>query len=177
MKVGMIWAQSQQGVIGNQGKLPWRLPEDLMHFRAVTDGCPVIMGRKTNESLPGPLHGRVPITITSDPFYFPKHGGLLVPTLRHALDSAMMFRSEWAWIIGGGEILKAAIEQDVADLAIVTTIRVKDGASIIQGDVLAPRFEPSDWTAKAFRPDNGGWFPSRTPELEWRVTEMERKRA
>lgn len=173
----MIWAQSQQGVIGNQGTLPWRLPEDLMHFKAVTDGCPVIMGRKTNESLPGPLHGRVPITITSDPFYFPIHGGLIVPTLRHALEEAARFKSEFAWIIGGGEILREALEQDVADFAIITTVRVKDGVSIIQGDVTAPAFRAGDWTTKNYYPKDGSWFPSRTPELEWRITEMERKRA
>jgi dihydrofolate reductase len=171
----MIWAQSQEGIIGNNGKLPWHLPEDLMHFKAVTEGCPVIMGRKTYESLPAPLHGRIPITITSDAMFWPQFGGITVPNLFFALEEAKRFKSaEWAWIIGGGEVLKQAIEEDVADFAIITTVRVKDGYSVIPGDVTAPKFDPADWQPKDYRPRDGGWFPSRSHELEWRITEMER---
>lgn len=171
----MIWAQSQEGVIGADGKLPWHLPEDLAHFRAVTDGCPVIMGRKTYESLPGPLHGRIPIVITSDAMYFPHHGGITVPNLKFALEEAKRFKTaQWTWIIGGGQVLADAIEQDVAEFAVISVIRVKDGHSIIQGDVMAPQFNPDEWQPKDYRPRDGGWFPSRAHELEWRLVEMER---
>lgn len=172
----MIWAESETGLIGNEGHLPWHLPEDLAHFKWTTEGCPIIVGRKTYESLPK-LHGRIPITVTRDPLYFPFNGGLTAPTLTHALDAARMFRSDWVWIIGGGEIFQEAIKQDIADLAIITTVRRTDGTDF-QGDAYAPDNvgEATGWKVKTFKPHDGGWFPSRVQSLEWRITEMERKR-
>ena len=67
MKLGLIFARARNGVIGKDGGLPWHLPEDLAHFKRVTMGCPVIMGRKTWDSLPErfrPLPGRTNIVVT-----------------------------------------------------------------------------------------------------------------
>ena len=67
MKIGMIFARARNGVIGKGGVMPWHLPEDLAHFKRVTLGCPVIMGRKTWDSLPPrfrPLPGRINIVVT-----------------------------------------------------------------------------------------------------------------
>ena len=67
MKLGVIYARARNGVIGVKGDLPWHLPEDLAHFKAITQGCPVIMGRKTWDSLPPrfrPLPGRRNIVVT-----------------------------------------------------------------------------------------------------------------
>ena len=69
MRLHLILARAANGVIGKEGKLPWHLPEDLAHFKRVTMGCPVIMGRKTWDSLPPkfrPLPGRANIVITRD---------------------------------------------------------------------------------------------------------------
>ena len=66
MELKLIFAQASNGVIGNCGTLPWHLPEDLAHFRRTTTGCPVIMGRKTWDSLPvmfKPLPGRLNIVV------------------------------------------------------------------------------------------------------------------
>ena len=66
-RIGLIWAQARGGVIGKDGAMPWHLPEDLAHFKRTTLGCPVIMGRKTWDSLPPkfrPLPGRRNIVVT-----------------------------------------------------------------------------------------------------------------
>ena len=65
--LGMIWAQSRNGVIGRDGALPWHLPADLRRFKSLTQDAPMIMGRKTFDSLPGLLPGRRHIVITRDP--------------------------------------------------------------------------------------------------------------
>ena len=69
MPLALIAAVAANGVIGDRNRLPWRLPEDLQHFRALTTGHAVIMGRKTWQSLPGPLAGRQNIVVTRDPHY------------------------------------------------------------------------------------------------------------
>ena len=69
MKLGLIYARARNGVIGKGGTLPWHLPEDLAHFKRLTMGCPVIMGRKTWDSLPPkfrPLPGRENVVLTRD---------------------------------------------------------------------------------------------------------------
>jgi dihydrofolate reductase len=70
MKLHLIFARSRNGVIGRDGDLPWHLPEDLAHFKRMTLGCPVIMGRKTWDSLPvkfRPLPGRANVVVTRQP--------------------------------------------------------------------------------------------------------------
>ena len=70
MRLGLVWAQARGGVIGKDGGMPWHVPEDLAHFKAVTSGHPVIMGRRTWESFPArfrPLPGRRNIVVTGSP--------------------------------------------------------------------------------------------------------------
>ena len=70
MRLGLVWAQARGGVIGKDGGMPWHVPEDLAHFKAVTSGHPVIMGRRTWESFPArfrPLPGRRNIVVTASP--------------------------------------------------------------------------------------------------------------
>ncbi len=72
MTPGLIWAQTPAGVIGLEGALPWRLPEDMAHFREITDGHPVVMGRATWVSLPDrfrPLPGRANVVLSRDPAF------------------------------------------------------------------------------------------------------------
>jgi len=180
MKVGLIWAQTEDGVIGTEGKLPWHLPEDLAHFQSVTEGHPVIMGRKTWESLPGPLTDRAPIIVTRQhETYVPKGNqlALVSPGLKDALWAAenLIGEEDWTWIIGGSQLFHEALALDVVDAAIITLIRPT--ALPIRGDVFAPQLNPKFWSIKDYRPKDGkGWFSSRNENLSWRIVELERNR-
>ena len=137
MRLGMIWAQARSGVIGKGGVLPWRLPEDLAHFKRTTLGAPVIMGRKTWESVPPrfrPLPGRQNIVITRDA-QWQAEGAHRAGTLDDAI--AACAGAETAWITGGAEIFKLAMPR--ADLAVITEI----GADY-DGDTFAPALG-ADW--------------------------------
>ena len=98
MKVGVIYARSLNNVIGNNGKLPWHLPEDLKHFKETTQGCVVAMGRKTWESLPiKPLPNRENLVLTSTPLQHPE-----VITSRSILEATneAYYRRKDIWFIG-----------------------------------------------------------------------------
>lgn len=131
MKLGLIWAQARGGVIGQGGVLPWHLPEDLAHFKRTTLGAPVIMGRKTWESLPPrfrPLPGRQNIVITRDA-QWQAPGADRAGTLDEAL--ALCASAPVAWITGGAEIFRLALPR--AHEAIVTEIDAD-----FAGDTFAP---------------------------------------
>ena len=131
MKLGLIYAQSRNGVIGRGGVLPWHLPEDLAHFKRTTLGAPVIMGRKTWESLPPrfrPLPGRKNIVITRDA-QWQAEGAHRAATLDEAI--AACAGAGTAWVTGGAEIFKLAMPR--ADVAVITEI----GADY-DGDTFAP---------------------------------------
>ena len=118
MKVGVIYARSLNNVIGNNGKLPWHLPEDLKHFKETTQGCVVAMGKKTWESLPiKPLPNRENLVLTSSPLYHPE-----VTTSRSILEATneAFYRKKDIWFIGGSNVIKKALR--VADTVIVTEI-------------------------------------------------------
>lgn len=135
MKLGLIYAQSRNGVIGRGGVLPWHLPEDLAHFKRTTLGASVIMGRKTWESLPPrfrPLPGRRNIVVTRDAAW-QAAGAERANSLDEAV--ALCAGAETAWITGGAEIFRLAMPR--ADLAVVTEI----GADY-EGDTYAPELGP-----------------------------------
>jgi dihydrofolate reductase len=105
MTVGLIWAQSTSGVIGRDGGIPWRLPEDQTRFKELTMGHTVVMGRLTWESLPAkvrPLPGRRNVVVTRQADYM-ADGADVVTTLDDALTS------DESWVIGGGEIYALAL--------------------------------------------------------------------
>jgi len=124
--IGLVWAQSANGVIGRGGTLPWHLPEDLAHFRALTVGATVLMGRRTWESLPPrfrPLPGRRNLVLSRAP----QEGAETFPDLRQALAAV----SGDVWVIGGAAVYRAA--QPFADRIVVTDIR-----EFFDGDTYAP---------------------------------------
>lgn len=130
MSLGLIWAQSTAGVIGRDGQLPWHVPEDLAHFRAVTGGRPVIMGRRTWESLPlrfRPLPGRRNVVLSRQPEW-DADGVEVVASLDAALE---LVESESAWVIGGAQVYKAAMPH--ARIAEITEIDLD-----VAGDTHAP---------------------------------------
>ena len=101
--IEMVVAVAENGIIGKGGDMPWRLPSDLKHFKQVTMGCPIIMGRLTWESIGRPLPGRVNIVISRSALDLPD-GVVGVATPEEALDAAG--DAETVMIIGGGQIYK-----------------------------------------------------------------------
>ncbi len=139
-----IWAQAHNRVIGADGVMPWHLPEDLAHFRELTGGDPVVMGRRTWESLPErfrPLPGRDNIVVTRQPG-FDAPGATVV----HSLEAALTGHDRaTVWVIGGAELYSQALP--LADRVEVTEIDLD-----VAGDTVAPALGP-EWRA-----DPGAWL-------------------
>jgi len=134
MKLALIAAVARNGTIGRGNTIPWRLPEDLQHLRRVTMGCPVIMGRKTWDSLPTrfrPLPGRRNIVVTRKPAWRAE-GAEAVPSLDAAL--ALAAGADKAFVIGGSELYAAALPS--ADELVLTEIE-RD----FEGDVYFPAWD------------------------------------
>src|SRR6478672_6390738 len=111
--LGLVWAQTNTGVIGQAGSMPWHLPEDMAHFSRLTAGHPVIMGRRTWDSFPAkyrPLPDRTNIVISRSPqrrAALEAGGAIVVGSLPMALAEARRHPgAEELWIIGGGEIFR-----------------------------------------------------------------------
>ncbi len=135
MKVNLIFARAANGVIGKDGHMPWHLPEDLAHFKRLTSGCPVVMGRKTWDSLPArfrPLPGRANIVVTRQENWH-ENGVQRTCSLGEALQ--LCKSSDTVWVIGGAQIYAQALP--LADVVQVTEIE-RDYA----GDAYAPELGP-----------------------------------
>lgn len=138
MALHLIFARAANGVIGLNNALPWHLPEDLAHFKRTTLGCPVIMGRKTWDSLPPkfrPLPGRLNVVVTRQAGWH-AYGALCAHSLPEAL--ALCPPESDAWVIGGAEMYAQALP--LASTAVVTEIDAD-----YEGDAFAPVFGPQ-WT-------------------------------
>jgi dihydrofolate reductase len=139
MKLHLIYARARNGVIGKDNQMPWHLPEDLAHFKRVTLGQPVIMGRKTWDSLPPrfrPLPGRLNIVITRQNDWR-SEGALRAGSIEEAL--RLCGDAPDAWVMGGAEIYRQA--EPLASTAVVTEIDAD-----FDGDAFAPVLGP-DWRA------------------------------
>lgn len=142
-KISLIAARGRNNVIGADGDLPWRLSTDLKLFKAVTKGKPVIMGRKTWESLPRkPLPGRLNIVVTRQAGYRAE-GAHVVGDMGAAFDEAFvranMDRVDEVFVIGGAQIYAAAMA--LADRLYLTEV---DAAPA--GEALFPEFDVADWS-------------------------------
>lgn len=141
MRLSMIVAQAKNRVIGRQNKLPWYLPGDLKYFKQVTMGKPVIMGRKTYESIGKPLPGRLNVVITRDPTYR-LEGAKVVHSLAEAIElsesQAFIDGVEEAMVIGGEQIYAQALP--LAERLYVTQVHAE-----VEGDALFPELVLSDW--------------------------------
>ncbi len=133
--LNLIAAVSSNGVIGAGGKLPWRLPEDLRFFKAQTMGCPVIMGRRTWESIGRALPGRLNIVVTRSAG-LPAAGASVAASLDAAL--ALCADAPTVFVIGGGDLYRGALPR--ADRMILTEIRQS-----FEGDVHFPKFDRGQW--------------------------------
>lgn len=130
-RLNLIYARARNGVIGKDNQLPWHLPEDLAHFKRTTLGCPVIMGRKTWDSLPPrfrPLPGRLNIVVTRDNAW-QADGARIAHSLAEALDLCPPDTD--AWVIGGAQIYAQA-------LALASRVVVTEIDQDFDGDAFAP---------------------------------------
>jgi len=140
-RVALIWAMSRNRVIGRNNSLPWHLPADMVHFKTLTMDHPVIMGRKTYESLGRPLPGRTNIVISRDPA-FRCVGCLTVGTLEDSLRVArqhMPAGKSQIFVIGGQNIYTQMLPR--ADRLYITLIDAE-----IDGDAMFPELDLSDWS-------------------------------
>ncbi|MEQ3637093.1 dihydrofolate reductase [Alcanivorax sp.] len=154
IRLSMMVAKASNNVIGRNNKLPWYLPNDLKYFKQVTFGKPVIMGRKTWESLKGPLPGRTNIVITRQPAY-QAEGAKVVATVDDAItmaeNVAFIEGQEEAVIMGGAEIYALALAQ--TQRLYLTEVHAE-----VDGDTFFPEYDKGEWKEMA-RED----FPAEGP--------------
>ena len=152
IRIAIIVAAAENGVIGRNGDLPWRMPSDLKRFRAMTLGKPVVMGRKTFQSLKKPLDGRDNIVVSRDATYRPE-GATVVASLETALDFARECAArrgaDEIMIIGGAQIYAQALPQ--ADRVYLTRVH----ASPV-GDAVFPDLDPLVWRETSADPHPRG---------------------
>jgi len=143
-----IVAYAANRVIGRNNQLPWHLPADLAHFKRITLGHPVLMGRRTWESLKRPLPGRRNLVVTRQNDYVAA-GAQIYPSIEAALDSCAGL--ERVFVIGGSEIFRAALP--LAQQIIATQIHAQ-----VEGDVTFPELDADDWqeTARQPQPEENG---------------------
>ena len=141
MHISIIVAAAENGVIGNAGTLPWRMSSDLKRFRALTMGKPVVMGRKTFQSLPKALDGRDNIVVTRDAG-FRADGAETTPNLPAAIALARQHGERRGaaeiMIIGGGELYAAGLP--LASRVYLTRVH-----ATIAGDTTFPNIDPAEW--------------------------------
>jgi dihydrofolate reductase len=141
LPIVLVAAVAENGVIGQGGRLPWRLKSDLQYFRAVTMGKPVVMGRKTFVSIGKPLAGRTNIVISRDKD-FSVPGALVAGSLDAALSAArgdaLRRGADAIAIIGGTEIYRQTIGR--ADLLVITRVHLRP-----DGDAMFPEIESRAW--------------------------------
>jgi dihydrofolate reductase len=144
--ITLVVARATNGVIGNAGALPWHLPADLKHFKAITVGKPVVMGRKTFESIGRPLPARHNIVLTRQPGWRAT-GITVVPNLAEAIVAAGMdLRTRGhVMIIGGAEIYALA-------LPVATRVELTEVAAEPAGDTILPPFDRHVWREVARTP-------------------------
>ncbi len=140
--ITLVVAVAENGVIGDQGALPWRIPEDLRRFKALTMGKPVIMGRKTWDSLPKkPLPGRANIVMTRDTL-FHAEGAEVAGSLGNALAVAGRESPEEIMVIGGEAVFAAA-------LPLASRIYLTEVACSPKGDAFMPALDRALWPETA----------------------------
>ncbi len=147
----LVVAMDAQRGIGVDNKLPWHLPEDLAHFKRVTLGKPIIMGRKTIDSIGRPLPKRRNIVVTRNESWAAE-GAERAASLDDALAAAARSEPDWIWVIGGGELFRESIAR--ADRLEVTELDLE-----VAGDTTAPGRD--GWRAVGVDPA-AGWHTSRS---------------
>ncbi|MGV4415423.1 dihydrofolate reductase [Chryseobacterium sp. T1] len=138
--ITIVVAMGKNNAIGKDNKLLWHLPKDLKHFKNLTSGHPIIMGRKTYESIGKPLPNRTNIVVSGKNDWF-EEGILIVPSIKDALKHAKKI-DENVMVIGGGNIYEQTIEK--ADRLEVTLVDAE-----LDADVYFPKINPKTWVKVA----------------------------
>ena len=139
--VALILARADNGVIGRAGGLPWHLPGDLKYFKRITMGKPVVMGRKTYQSIGKPLPGRPNLVVTRDPDFRPEGVEVfaeVAAALDRAQDLAEKTAAEEVMVIGGGQIYALT-------LALARRIYLTEVHAAPEGDTTFPDLDPAEW--------------------------------
>lgn len=136
MRISFIAAVSENDVLGNRGQIPWRLPADFERMHRVIRGAPLIMGRKTHESIGRVLPGHRTIVVTRGHLTFP--GTETAASVEEALQKALEGKAEEVFIFGGGEVYRAA-------LPYAHRIHLTRVHAVIEGDAYFPKIDPSEW--------------------------------
>jgi dihydrofolate reductase len=132
--ISIVVARARNGVIGKDGALPWRLPADLKHFKQVTTGSAMVMGRKTFDSLPGLLPRRRHIVLTRNPQWRAEGADIA----RDVEEAIALGGNERLTVIGGAEIIALFLPH--ADEVELTEIHAE-----VEGDTFLPPFDPAAW--------------------------------
>jgi len=140
MILSIIVAAAENGVIGKDNQLLWRLPDDLKRFKQLTLGHPIIMGRKTYESIGKPLQGRTSIVITRSSNY-QTEGIVVVDSLEQAINEARRQEEVEAFIIGGGEVYREALAGSQVSKIYLTRVQTE-----IAGDTFFQIPREEDWS-------------------------------
>jgi dihydrofolate reductase len=135
-RLSLIWAMGENRVIGVDNRLPWHLPADLRHFRQLTTGHPIFMGRKTFESFPKPLPDRLHVVITSNTSYRVPPGCICVPSIDAALTATR--DAPEVFVIGGASLYAQMLPR--AHRLYVTLIH-----GVFAGDTRFPDFNWGNW--------------------------------
>lgn len=155
-RIALIVAVARNGVIGRDNQMPWRLPGELQYFKATTLGKPIVMGRKTFQSLGRPLPGRTNIVITRDKSFSAPDGVVVVDTVDAALAAADAIAQrdgvDEIMVIGGAEIYRQTLP--LADVLYVTEVQAD-----VEGDAFFPAVDVAQWQPVKREP-----VPAATPE-------------
>lgn len=146
MHLSLIYARSEDHVIGREGRIPWHLPEDFKHFRRTTMGCPILMGRRTYEDHQSALPGRLNVVITRQANYRPVTGVEVASSLEVALALAAQ-HSERVFVIGGVSLFVEALPQ--ASCVYETVVHTRLG--IQSGDAVLPPLNLKGWSAQVLQ--------------------------
>lgn len=164
MKLSAIVATDRRRTIGKNGNIPWYLPADLKFFKRTTLGHPVIMGRKTFESIGRPLPKRTNIVLTRNMFYAAS-GVIVANGLRDALAHPAVTTTKEAFVIGGGELYQQSL-----NLVSTVYLTIVD-ADIEGGDAFFPDLDPVEWQEVW----SEGHRPHGKNELAYRFSRWERR--
>lgn len=150
MAVTLVAAVADNGVIGADGDIPWRIPADFAHFKALTLGHVLVMGRATYESIGRPLPGRTTIVLTRDPAWTAE-GVLVAPDLGTALRLGSGIDDE-VFVVGGASVYAEALA--VADAQVLTEVHLSP-----EGDTVYPAFDRLAWIESRREPHLDGPTP------------------
>lgn len=143
MKISIIVAVSENNVIGKDGKIPWHIPEDLKHFKEITMGHHIMMGRNTFESIGHPLPGRVNLVISSNPLYSPE-GVSVFRSIEEAVVFAKTAGEDELIVIGGESIYKSMLP--LADTIYLTKVSKSCEGNVISRKLITKNGPPYPWS-------------------------------